>query len=138
MSIFEVVRLLLDFGLVILIWLVQLVIYSAFPYYGHKELMLWHKKYTSRITLIVIPLMIGQLVISIIEILKNTSMFNIIICLSIYSIWIVTFFFIVPIHKKINKSLYTPFILRKLIKINWLRTILWTLIFALSLMQNVI
>ncbi len=138
MSIFEVVRLLLDFGLVILVWLVQFVIYSAFPYYGHKKLILWHKKYMSRITIIVAPLMIGQLIISIVEILKNTSIFNIIICLSIYSIWMITFFFIAPIHKKINKSLYTPFTFRNLIKINLLRTFLWTLIFVLSFIQNLI
>lgn len=57
----DLVRLLLDFGLVVLIWIVQLVIYPSLCYYQDKDLAKWHKIYTQRIGVIVGPLMIAQL-----------------------------------------------------------------------------
>ena len=43
------VRLLLDFGLMVLIWIVQLVIYPGLCYYKSEDLGNWHKIYTGRI-----------------------------------------------------------------------------------------
>ncbi len=44
-----ILRLLFDFGLVVLIWIVQLVIYPGLCYYSETDLLKWHKLYTSRI-----------------------------------------------------------------------------------------
>ena len=57
----EITRLLLDFGLCILIWMVQLVVYPSFLFFSFNNLFTWHKTYTKAIALIVIPLMLGQL-----------------------------------------------------------------------------
>ena len=45
--------LLVDAGLVVLIWMVQLIIYPSFLHYDNN-LVEWHHKYTSRIALIVV------------------------------------------------------------------------------------
>jgi len=37
------IRLLFDFGLLVLIWLVQLVIYPSFLYYEQDNLKRWHE-----------------------------------------------------------------------------------------------
>ena len=50
-----------DFGLLVLIWMVQLVVYPGFKYYQRERLLEWHARYTSRISYIVGPLMLGQL-----------------------------------------------------------------------------
>jgi hypothetical protein len=55
-----IIRLLLDFGLVVLIWLVQLVIYPGFKFYSPSNLALWHKIYTGRIGVAVVPMMVWQ------------------------------------------------------------------------------
>ncbi|MEO1009857.1 MAG: hypothetical protein AAFX53_01035 [Bacteroidota bacterium] len=59
---YEILRLLCDFGLVVLIWSVQLIIYPSFQFYNPIELLLWHGIYVHRITYVVLPLMVGQLV----------------------------------------------------------------------------
>ena len=58
-------QLIVDFGLLVLIWIVQLIIYPSFLYYKSKNLMVWHQKYTERIAVIVLPLMLMQLAIAI-------------------------------------------------------------------------
>ena len=57
----EITRLLLDFGLCILIWMVQLIVYPSFLFFSDNNLFTWHKTYTKAIALIVMPLMLGQL-----------------------------------------------------------------------------
>lgn len=64
----EITRLLLDFGLCILIWVVQLIVYPSFAFYNNTQLLKWHKTYTKAIALIVIPLMLGQLGIAIYQV----------------------------------------------------------------------
>ena len=67
---FDMVRLLFDFGLVILIWMVQLVVYPSFRYYKESDLMRWHERYTKAISIIVVPLMFGQLFLVILQIVE--------------------------------------------------------------------
>ena len=67
------IRLLFDFGLLVLIWLVQLVIYPSFLYYEQDNLKRWHEKYTQKITYVVLPLMMGQLIITTIHLFNDFS-----------------------------------------------------------------
>ncbi len=62
---FDLLRLLVDMGLLILTWLVQLVIYPSFLYYDATDLKKWHSIYTGRITFVVLPLMLTQLLVAI-------------------------------------------------------------------------
>jgi len=64
----EISRLLLDFGLCILIWMVQLIVYPSFLFFSDNNLFTWHKTYTKAIALIVMPLMLGQLSIVIYQV----------------------------------------------------------------------
>ena len=137
MDLIQLLQILINFGLVVLIWVVQLIIYPSFLYYSDKNLKKWHQKYTVRLSIVVMPLMLGQLVISSFQLLNNTSIYSIIITISIYIIWAITFLFAVPLHNGINKSNNAQAIASNLIKINWLRTFLWTLIFMLDLAQNI-
>jgi len=56
-------RLVVDFCLVVLIWLVQLIIYPSFRYMSPEQLAIWHPKYTTLITLVVGPLMLAQVAV---------------------------------------------------------------------------
>jgi hypothetical protein len=49
-----------SFGLIVLIWLVQLVIYPAFASIAPERFARWHARYTRTVTWIVAPLMLGQ------------------------------------------------------------------------------
>ena len=54
----EYIRLLVDAGFIVLIWAVQLVIYPSFKFYSNANLLKWHRLYTKRVTVIVLPLML--------------------------------------------------------------------------------
>jgi len=129
-------RLLLDFGLFILIWLVQLVIYPSFQYYVKDDLIRWHKKYTPRITFIVLPLMLGQLMLYGALLQEEKTFYSIGSFVLVLIAWLLTFTIFVPRHNEISSGTYSEKMLTHLVKFNWSRTLLWTLLFLWNLMTN--
>ena len=129
----EIIRLLVDFGLFVLIWIIQLIIYPSFLYYSPENLIPWHRKYTRLIGYIVGPLMILQLGIAVYQTTLALSPYHLISLGIIGIVWISTFLQFVPLHNKISKAEFTDKTLTSLVKKNWLRTFLWTLLLLLSL-----
>lgn len=129
-------ELLFDTGLLVLIVLVQLVIYPSFKRYSKASLKIWHATYTKRISLVVIPLMFGQLGLSILGVVKNASSLSIIKLILICIVWVLTFSIFVPLHDSIENSETTKMVTAKLVRYNWYRTLLWTIIFVISMLIN--
>lgn len=129
------IRLVFDVGLFTLIWIVQLVIYPSFLYYEKKNLVQWHTKYTTNFSYIVVPLMLGQLLLAIFQLFINSNLTNIAYFILVLSSWALTFILFVPIHSKISRGLSENEMLKKLVKDNWIRTAIWTLIFLLGLYE---
>lgn len=127
-------RLLFDFGLFVLIWMIQLLVYPSFKHYGKEQLLEWHKQYTSRITIIVIPLMFGQLVTTGIQVWQDPTWYSISSFIIVSLLWILTFVQFVPLHTKISSDEASPEVLESLVQRNWLRTFLWSLLLFMSLM----
>jgi hypothetical protein len=124
-----------NFGMCVLIWIVQLVIYPSFEEIEESRFPRWHKKYTFRISLIVLPLMISQVVLLGRLIYHNS--FNtvfIIQGLLIFVAWVVTFTLSVPCHKKLSEKKDT-YQIKRLIASNWLRTAAWTITSILDLVN---
>jgi len=127
-----IVQLLLDFGLVVLIWIIQLIVYPSFLYYRNENLVAWHREYTSRFSFIVIPLMFGQLGISIYQVITYANVYTALGLVIILLIWISTFLQFVPIHSNISKGIASEKMLNSLVTKNWLRTSLWSLLFVIN------
>ena len=128
-----IIRLLLDFGLVVLIWMIQRIVYPSFLDYNTENLVVWHRKYTNRLSPIVIPLMFGQLSVIIYQIAKSFNLYTVFSLVIILLIWIATFLQFVPIHSNISKGRMSERMLKELVNKNWIRTVLWTLLFLSSL-----
>jgi len=127
-------KLVSDAGLLVLIWLVQLVIYPSFRFYNICELKKWHRLYTGRITLVVLPLMLSQLILSWgIVLANNWDIFYTINAVLVLLTWVSTFIIFVPLHQKIDNAQHLEIYIQKLITYNWLRTFLWTIIFVNTL-----
>lgn len=133
----KTIQLVIDFGFVILIWAVQLVIYPGFKYYNVDNLIKWHRVYTSKVTYIVLPLMLTQLVITIASAWYQKHLINITSLIIVLILWLLTFLIFVPIHHKIDNESARSTDLDKLVSKNWIRTILWTFLFLLSLINFV-
>ncbi len=134
----ETLEILFDVGLLILIWMVQLIIYPSFLYYTHENLLLWHQKYTGRIAVIVMPLMFGQLGFSIYLVYESIAIMSIAKLVLVLFVWGFTFAYFAPCHEKISKGVATKELLSQLINWNWWRTLAWTLVLIISLYQLII
>ena len=126
-------RIAVDFGLVVLIWIVQLIIYPSFRYYSPAELAVWHPKYSNLITLIVGPLMLAQVALIGWQLLQRPSGFTVASAVLVGLMWAATAFGAVPIHNAIAAGDASPETLARLVSVNWVRTVGWTLVFLLGL-----
>ncbi|WP_234573220.1 hypothetical protein [Rhodohalobacter sp. 614A] len=116
-----------SFALSGLIWCVQMVHYPFFlrsDQVHFVEHIAFHK---NRISLIVAPLMILELVTSgILSFQSETHTgLNIFGFVVVILIWLVTFSVQVPLHGKLSNG-YDEQTIQKLIQTNWIRTFLWT------------
>ncbi|WP_115463099.1 hypothetical protein [Winogradskyella aurantiaca] len=132
----DALRLLVDFGFAVLIWAVQLVIYPSFQYYPKKELITWHRKYTIRVTYIVLPLMFTQLILSIWQLVALVNWYTLLSVLLIGILWILTFMLFVPLHRRIDMGQPEANTCIKLVRYNWVRTLLWSIVFLISLVYS--
>lgn len=131
----DIISLIIDFGLVILIWMTQLVVYPSFRHFHEAGLKKWHLRYTTNITILVMPLMTGQLIIHVMSVYSSMNYFNLFSLVTILTTWINTFFYAVPIHNQIDKREELDTLIIRLLRINWYRTITWTLVFLCTLLE---
>ncbi|MFP4156631.1 MAG: hypothetical protein ACLFU4_03350 [Opitutales bacterium] len=129
-------RTLLDFGMVVVLWLVQLVIYPSFLRCELSQLVDWHRSYTRRVAWVVIPLMFAQLPIVGWLTREQPSALNLAALAALLVCWILTFTVSVPLHRRIDSGDTNAKTVKKLIRSNWPRTFLWSLVFALGLFSG--
>ncbi|MEO0509273.1 MAG: hypothetical protein AAF065_05395 [Verrucomicrobiota bacterium] len=129
-------RILLDFGMVVLLWLVQRVIYPSFLECSEKNLVVWHGTYVKRVGPIIIPMMFAQLPLVAWMTFQAPGLENIGALLCLLGCWLLTFGVSVPLHRKIERGDTSRETLQSLVDTNWPRTTLWTVAFVLGLMSR--
>lgn len=125
-----------DVGMVVLIWLVQLIIYPSFHQINAAAFTAWHARYTRRISVVVMPLMIMQAVTTAVLLSRNPDPGLLIEAAGLIAAWTVTFSLSVPCHKKLQQSGKDEDVIRRLIFTNWFRTAAWTLVLLLGLLPE--
>ncbi len=125
----------IDFGLLILIWMVQLIVYPSFLFFEAQNLIVWHRKYTGLIAIIVVPLMLGQLGLALFDVYVFFSLVAVIKLLLITFVWTFTFAFFAPMHSRLSQGMVSKPILKQLVSLNWYRTIAWTIVSLISLIN---
>ena len=129
------IRTLADFGLLVLIWLVQLIIYPGFRYVRSEDFQAWHSRYTFLISLFVVPLMLGQAAIVLAQLILFPSWPVVSATIMLFLVWLNTFFQAVPAHNRLASGQELAQTIERLIRVNWIRTLLWTLIFGVGLLR---
>lgn len=135
--ILETLRIGFDFGLLVLIWMVQLVIYPSFTYFNRNDLIRWHRIYVQRISYIVIPLMLGQTLLAIYQLYLTSSLYTAGSVVLILFVWMLTFLLFVPRHNAVSNVRFDENTLSELVSYNWSRTALWSIIFIWTLFTHV-
>lgn len=126
-------RLVFDTAALVLIWLVQLVIYPAFLHYANADFRRWHPLYTRRVTLVVMPVMLGQVGAYAgalaVEGARPVLVLN---ALLIAAAWGITFFRAVPLHGRLDAVTDHLADTASLLAVNWWRTVVWSLVWLLT------
>ena len=122
--------------LVGLIWTVQILHYPLLENVGANGYATYHNRHTSRITPVVAPAMILELLTAIYFVFasfeKVAARYFWCGLTLVLIIWISTFFVQVPLHEKLGLS-FDAQVQRRLVRTNWIRTAAWTMRGALIL-----
>ncbi|MEL7144903.1 MAG: hypothetical protein AAFO69_00940 [Bacteroidota bacterium] len=127
---------LFNFGLLVLTWMVQLIVYPGFQYYNAENLDRWHQAYTPAISIIVIPLMFGQLFATGYQLFRQQDIVSGTVFLLVVIVWVLTFVRAVPLHNQIAVGSDTENAIQSLLGVHWYRTVVWSLIFILGLFSK--
>ena len=106
--------------------IVQFIVYPSFNKIL-ESFTEYHKRYTKQIFWIVGPVMILEILTSLLLILNELDIY-LIPGLIVLLLWMLTFIYIVPLHKELSKQFQTNKHI-KLLKLNFVRIILWALKF---------
>lgn len=132
MSLIEANRL-ASFGLVVLIWLVQLVVYPAFADIATDRFVAWHRRYTRAITYVVGPLMLAQAVLLVWLICIRPRPMFLLAAVLVVIAWAATARVAVPLHDALQIGGHDAHRIARLVRTNWVRTVAWSLAFGLLL-----
>jgi hypothetical protein len=116
-----------SWGLLTLIWLVQIIIYPGLARIPADDFVQHHAWYVTRMTMIVLPLMIAEIIIAIAWLFLEDSAFYPMVAGSLVIIvWWSTVTFQVPVHKRLQAGKDRSKLTR-LAATNWIRTVAWTI-----------
>jgi hypothetical protein len=133
----EWIRLSVDSGLFVLIWLVQVIIYPSFRYIDPTKLNYWHLLYTRKILYFVGPLLFVQTAVIALQVLFDPLVYMV-DGLLLGGIWINTFFIAIPIHNAIDRGESLEKNILKLLRVNRWRAFLWTALLLLSVVRALV
>ncbi len=128
-SALPVLRLVVDFGLVVLIWLVQLIIYPSFRHVDPALFGRWHASYMHLISFFVIPLMFAQVGLTGWAVLRDPGAWNLMAVAGVLAAWASTFIWSAPCHAQLQTAGHDLSIINRLVGTNWVRTSAWTAVF---------
>lgn len=107
------------------IWLVQVLVYPNFRVVGKAEFKKFHEFHMNRITWIVAPVMIVELVTGVWLLVSLQNTFYILNLIGVLALWILTSLVNVPRHNRLDYD--CNFSKDHLVFWNWPRTFLWSI-----------
>ena len=121
----------LNSGLLILIWLVQMIIYPSMHAWDKESFSRQHRSYSRRISLIVVPLMLAQAGLAAQQLITAPGAARFAQALLILGVWGITALVSVPLHRRLSAG-YDAAVVNRLVNSNWLRTAGWSLVSLLD------
>ena len=110
------------------IWVIQIVHYPSFHFIEKELYTAFQKFHMNKISIIVIPIMLAELITGMMLFLDKSSKspFLIISFVILVLIWLITGAFFTKAHNELIAG-YQELGVNQLVAMNWIRTLLWTL-----------
>ena len=109
-----------------IIWIIQLVHYPSFHFVSKDKYISFQNFHMEKISFIVIPVMLLESISGILLIYNYLNTILAISMLILLLIWTLTAFFFSSVHQTLTAG-YQVELVERLVKVNWARTIFWTL-----------
>src|SRR5258707_11684195 len=107
-----------NLGLVVLIWLVQLIIYPLFYEVAAERFVAWHARYVRRVAFFVVPLMTYQLGFAIVNVWRAPNVWRWVLLTLALVTWGVTFLAPVQDHRRLQREGKSAQVIARLIRGN--------------------
>jgi hypothetical protein len=109
-----------------LVWFVQAVAYPQFARVAVADFLAYHKAHTTFTTMVVLPPMFVELgtAIALVALSPGDRVYQVALLLVVIA-WINTFGQAVPAHHRLTKG-HDAAVIRRLVRVNWIRTFAWT------------
>ena len=125
-ALLAITNLTLSWGLMVLIWMVQIIIYPGFNRIPRSSFHAYHTWYTRRITVIVAPLMVGEVIAVAAWLYYQPQAYLAhLATAAVIVVWGSTIALQVPIHRRLQQG-KAPYLIRQLVATNWIRTAAWS------------
>ena len=110
------------------IWVIQIVHYPSFHFIEKELYTAFQKFHMNKISIIVIPIMLAELITGMMLFLDKSSKspFLIISFVILVLIWLITGVYFSKAHNELMTG-YQELVVNQLVVMNWIRTLLWTL-----------
>ena len=110
------------------IWVIQIVHYPSFHFIEKELYTAFQKFHMNKISIIVIPIMLAELITGMMLFLDKSSKSPILIIsfVILVLIWLITGVFFSKAHNELMTG-YQELVVNQLVVMNWIRTLLWTL-----------
>ena len=110
------------------IWVIQIVHYPSFHFIEKELYTAFQKFHMNKISIIVIPIMLAELITGMMLFLDKSSKspFLIVSFVILVLIWLITGAFFSKAHNELMTG-YQELVVNQLVVMNWIRTLLWTL-----------
>ena len=122
-SLFLLCQLASTLPLVGLIWTIQVVHYPLFGAVGESGFIGYHARHSTRISIVVMPLMLVELAATVGSFVVGASSW--VALIPVVVVWSTTFLISVPLHGRLGAG-WNPRVHRALVVTNWIRTAAWT------------
>ena len=109
-----------------IIWVIQLLHYPTFHFIKQSDYVEFQHFHMQRISFIVVPVMIIEILSGFMLVYYFRSNLFILCLIILLVIWLITFVFFTKLHQSLLGG-YDKIIVKKLVQINWSRTVLWSL-----------
>jgi hypothetical protein len=127
MSFYDIGHVAISWGLLVLIWLVQIIIYPGFSRITQARFTDYHRWYAVRIGIFVVPLMLSEVIALAAWCWSGRDpLLWSIAAAAVAVVWLSTVALQVPIHRRLQHG-KDGALIRRLVATNWIRTVAWSI-----------
>jgi len=134
----DLVKILINTALFAQSWLIQTVLFPGFLYYSEKNWKVWQRNLAMRMTIVMVPLMLAQIITYTLSLVAGITTSDILSIVLILVGLAVTFYIGFSWYERCQAADDSMELRKSVQRIIWIRTLAWSMILIISLMPLIV